>query len=454
MKFEELTEYFDKLEKVSSRLTMIDILTELLKKISPDEIAKTIYISQGVLAPPFMNLKLGIADKIIEDAIANSINIPKQQIEQIYRKTGDLGLAAKQILEERSKLQTINKNEYSILDIYKIMIKISSTSGKGSKDIKIKLFSNLISSSTPREVKYIIRYALGQLRLGFGDYTILEALSVVSTGNRQFKLELEHAYNICSDLGYVGEILYKKGINAIKNMQVTLFKPIRPALAEREVTFHQIIERMKGKCAVEQKYDGFRCQIHKKNNIVKIFSRNLDETTHMFPDIVKEVINSINENEIIFEGEAIAFNEVTQEFLPFQETIQRKRVYNIIDKIKEVPLHLFAFDLMYLNGVTYLNVEYEKRREILEKILKNSKLISPSKRIITGSENELETFFEESIENGLEGIVAKNLKSNYTAGARKFTWIKMKRSYKGELSDSLDLVIIGYFLGKREQGRI
>ena len=448
MLFKELAEYFENLEHISSRLEMINILADLFKKLKQEEIAKTIYLLQGVLAPPFMNLKLGIADKIIEDAIAVSVNVSKQEIDKTYKKLGDLGLTAKQMLEQKSKIKAFNSKDYSVIDIYDIMIKISTKTGIGSKDMKIKFLSNMLSMSSPEEAKFIVRYALGKLRLGFGDYTILEALSVASTNERTFKQNLEHAYNICSDLGYVGELLYSKGIDEIKNMKVTLFKPIRPALAERVVTFHQIKEKMGDKFAVEQKYDGFRCQIHKKNTEIKIYSRNLDETTHMFPDIAKEVLKNIHENEIIFEGEAIAFNETTNEFLPFQETIQRKRVYNIEEKIKEIPLHLFAFDLLYLNGKSYLNQEYSKRREKLEYVLKNSKLISPSVRIITDSEKELERFFDESIENGLEGIIAKSLNAHYIAGARKFSWIKMKRSYRGELSDSLDLVILGYYIGK------
>ncbi len=448
MLFSELAGYFEKLESISSRLEMIDILAELFRKIKKDEISKTIYVMQGVLAPPFANLKLGVADKIIEDAIALSVNVPKHEIEKTYKKLGDLGLTARQLLEGKSKIKPIGAKDRSVIEIYDTMTKISTLSGKGSKDMKIRLLANLVSASSPQEAKFIVRYALGKLRLGFGDYTILEALSLASTNERRFRQELERAYNICSDLGYVGEILYSNGEEGIKHMKVTLFKPIRPALAERVATFSQIIDKMGGDFAVEQKYDGFRCQIHKKGNEIKIYSRNLDETTSMFPDIVEEVRKSIKEKEIIFEGEAIAFNEDTGEFLPFQETIQRKRVYGIEEKIKQVPLHLFAFDLLYLDGESYLNKEYSKRREALEHALKSAKLISPANRIITGSEKELERFFDESIENGLEGIVAKSLASHYIAGARKFTWIKMKRSYRGELSDTIDLVIIGYYIGK------
>lgn len=246
MLFSELAGYFEKLEAISSRLEMIDILAELFRKIKKEEISKTIYVMQGVLAPPFANLKLGVADKIVEDAIALSVNAPKHEIEQSYKKLGDLGLTARQLLEEKSKIKPIGARNRSVTEIYDTMTKISNLSGKGSKDMKIRLLANLISASSTQEAKFIVRYALGKLRLGFGDYTILEALSLASTNERKFRKELERAYNICSDLGYVGEILYGKGEEGIKNMKVTLFKPIRPALAERVATFGQIIEKMGG----------------------------------------------------------------------------------------------------------------------------------------------------------------------------------------------------------------
>ena len=188
--------------------------------------------------------------------------------------------------------------------------------------------------------------------------------------------------------------------------------------------------------------------MHKDHNAVRLFSRRLEDTTEMFPDIVAAVKKEVNASTAILEGEAIAFNEVTGEFRPFQETIQRKRKQGITEKAVEMPLHLFAFDLMYVDGKDYINEPYEKRRDELEKLLKGSTIIMPTTRIVTSSPKELENFFSDAIESGLEGIVAKDLTAPYIAGARKFSWIKMKRSYKGELSDTLDLVIVGYYLGR------
>ena len=404
-------------------------------------------MTQGVLRPPFDGVEFGIAEKIIADSIVIATGYTKEEVDKVYKKLGDMGSAAMQI-KETTKLKRMVHKKYDVNQIYEMMYKISTASGVGSKDIKVGLLANILSNATPLESKYLVRYPLGELRLGAGDYTILEALALCYSEDRNNKKFFEESYNMCSDLGYVGEIAANKGIAGIRSFEITPFKPLRPALAERLPTAEEILEKMGGKCSLEQKYDGFRCQVHKKGNDVHIYSRNLEDTTKMFPDIKRAVLEEIDATSIIFEGEALAFNEATNEFLPFQETIQRKRKYGIEQKSEELPLHLFAFDVMYLNANSVIEQSYEKRREILEGLLNNSSHITPTKRIITKDPKEFERFFESSIENGLEGVMAKDLRSPYCAGARKFSWIKMKRSYKGILSDTLDLIIVGYFLGR------
>ncbi len=447
MLFKELADYYDRLETVSSRLKMVDIMADLLSHVSKVEVAKVVYMTEGILAPPFEDVEFGVAEKMMQEAIAVATGHTKDEVASSYKHTGDMGLTA-QSMRADSKLKRMSARKFSVLEVYDSMAEIARTSGPGSKDAKIRTLANLIAAASPQESKYVARYPMGQLRLGLGDATIMEALSKAAIGSRELKDKLERAYNICSDLGAVAERLFIGGADAMDNFKVTLFKPIRPALAERLPTAEQIMERMGGECAVEQKYDGFRCQVHKDGNTVKIFSRRLEETTSMFPDIIRAVQAEVKAKRAIFEGEALAFNEVTSEFFPFQETIRRKRKHSVEEKAEEMPLHLFAFDLMFLEGKDYLNEPYKERREMLESVLMDSKTILPSTRIITKSSKELEDFFERSIENGLEGVVAKDLKAPYVAGARKFSWIKMKRSYRGELSDTLDLVIVGYFLGR------
>ena len=449
MQFEKVASYYERLESVSSRLAMIDIMTDMLKESEKDEIKNLIYMTQGVLAPAFEGVQIGMADKLAEESIALSTGKTKEQVNALFRKTGDLGIAAEECAKE-TKLRKISGKKLAINDVFEALHKIATTSGSGSKDMKIKMLAGLLSNSTPLECRYIVRFAMGQLRLGAGDATILEALSKMSTGERTAKEKLENAYNICSDLGEVGETAKKKGMEGIENFKVTLFKPIRPALAERLPTAAEILEKMHGKCAVESKYDGLRAQIHidKKNKRVEIFSRRLENITEMFPEIVKAALSEVSCESAILEGEAISYDEDTGQFSPFQETIQRKRKHGVKEMSEEMPLHVFAFDLMYINGEDYMKKPYRERRDMLEKVVKGNGTIRFSDRIIVTKPSEMEKYFEDRIANGLEGIVAKDLNAYYIAGARKFSWIKMKRSYKGELSDTIDVVIVGYYRGR------
>ncbi|MCL4379841.1 ATP-dependent DNA ligase [Candidatus Marsarchaeota archaeon] len=447
MLFGELSGYYDRLSSISSRLEMIELMSEVFRKADKGEVKSIIYITQGVLAPPYEGVEFGMAEKMVEESIAIATGFSKEDVEKEYRKQGDMGQAA-QALKEKTRMRPMRAGRLSVNEFYETMGKIAGMSGAGSKEKKINALAAVIGASSPQEAKYAAKYPLDELRLGLGDATMLEALSLAYTQSREKKAALENAYNICSDLGLVGETIALKGIQAIERFKVTLFKPIRPALAERLPTADEILEKMHGKAAVEQKYDGFRCQIHKEGRRVRIFSRRLEDTTEMFPDLVKAAIEEIRGDKLIIDGEALAYNDETQEFLPFQETIQRKRKHGIAEKAAELPLHLFAFDIMMLDGEDLMAKPYHERREALERVLKGSMTLQPSTRIITSEPKELEEFFERSIENGLEGIVAKELDSRYIAGARKYSWIKMKRSYKGELSDTVDLVVVGYYRGK------
>jgi DNA ligase-1 len=449
MLFEEAANYYSKLEKTSSRLEMIDILTEMLSKAKKSEIKNLIYMTLGSPAPPFQGVDLGIAEKLAEEAIATATGAEKNRVESSFKKTGDLGLTAEQFIST-SKLRRMSREKFEINEVFETMLRIAKTSGAGSKDAKIKMLANLLAASTPLEARYIVRFSLGQLRLGAGDATILEALSKAATGDRNFKPKLEEAFNICSDLGLVGETLMKEGKKGIEEFRVTLFNPIRPALAERLPTAEEILERMHGRCAVESKYDGLRVQVHmdRKSKKVEIFSRRLERMTEMFPDITSAALKEVNAENAILEGEAIAYDETTDQFYAFQETIQRKRKHGIEEKSHELPLRVFAFDLLYLDGESYLNKKYSERRAKLERVVKGNGMFRLSGRIIATKPKEIERYFEEMISDGLEGIVAKDLDAPYIAGARKFSWIKMKRSYKGELSDTVDLVVVGYYIGK------
>ncbi|MBS3073338.1 ATP-dependent DNA ligase [Candidatus Pacearchaeota archaeon] len=446
MLFSQLTETFERLEATTKRLEMFDILSDLLKETNKEEIDKIIYLLQEHILPSFYGLELGLAEKMVEKAIAKASNTSQEKIEQLYKKKGDFGLVAEEVLSK--KIAVLFKPKAPTIDeVYQSLSKIAKTSGEGSSSRKIEMLTGLLISVQGKDAKYIIRFVLGSLRLGVGDPTIMDSLSKVFREDRTLRGEIEKAYNLCSDLGLVAKTLYEKGEKGIKDFKAKVFSPIRMALAERLPNSEEIIKKI-GKCAIETKYDGLRIQWHLENNNVEIFSRNLERMTHMFPDLVKGIKEQIKAKSAIGEGEAVAFNEETGEFFPFQVTITRKRKYDIEASAKDKPLVLFSFDLLYLDGKDFTGEPYLIRKEKLAKIIKKGFTIREAEKIITDDPKKVEKFFEENIEKGTEGIMAKRLDSPYQAGGRNFNWIKLKRSYKGELKDTVDLVIIGYFKGK------
>ncbi len=446
MQFRTLTAVFERLEATSKRLEMFEILADLFRETAPEEIAPIIYMSQGRLLPAFHGLEIGMSDKLLTRALAEAAGRSPEEVLAHHKASGDLGTTAETLLASRVG------EGLTVSQMYAEFLKIARTTGEGSVEKKLSNLTDLLATAAPVEAKYIARFVIGRLRLGVGDATVLEALALAKLGGREFKADVERAYNLCSDLGRVGEVASRGGHAAITEIGVQVGYPIRMALCERVGEPEQIIEKI-GRCAVEPKLDGFRCQVHKDGERVDIFSRNLERTTAMFPDIVKAVRRQVRAREMIFEGEALAFDEGTGELLPFQTTIQRKRKHGVADHAKEFPLKLFGFDLLYVDGQDYTPRAYSERRAELVSRIAGDTIIEPAEAEETENPARMRAIFEAAVARGLEGIVAKRLDSPYTAGARNFNWIKLKRSYKGELSDTVDLCLVGYFRGGGKRAR-
>lgn len=447
MLFSQLCEVLEKLEATSKRLEMFEILSRFFKKVSKEDVDKVVYLCEEQLLPPFKGLEIGMADKMVEKAIAKASNKSAEEITKLYKKKGDLGLVAEEVLAKK-RITLIAAKAPSILEVYKTLTKIAQTTGSGSVDRKINELTGLLTRVSAKEAKYIVRFVLGRLRLGIGDPTIMDSLSKALTGDRmKLREDIERAYNLCSDLGLVAKILLDKGVNALKQFKIQVGSPIRMALAERLPSAEDILNKI-GKCAVETKYDGLRLQVHKQGEKIEIYSRNQERMTHMFPDIIQGIKKQIKAKSAILEGEAVAYNEETGEFFPFQVTITRKRKYEIEKRAKEAPLVLFTFDLLFVNGKDMTEKSYVERTKALDKIISKGFTIRRAEKNITDNPKELEKFFEDNVQRGTEGIIAKRLDSPYQAGARNFNWIKLKRSYKGELKDTIDVVIVGYFKGR------
>ena len=446
MRFRHLAEVFERLEATAKRLEMFEILADLFRSTSADEISPIIYMSQGRLLPAFQGLEMGMSDKLLMRALVEATRRPPEEVLAHFKQSGDLGTTSENLLKDHAG------EGLTVRQVYEELLRIARTGGGGSVEKKLYNLAELFAASSPKEAKYIARFVVGRLRLGVGDATVLEALALAKLGDRKLKVDLERAYNLCSDLGRVGEVASEGGREGIAAIHVQVGYPIRMALCERVAQPEDIIQKI-GPCAVEPKLDGFRCQIHKDGEKVEIFSRNLERTTAMFPDIADAVRRQIRAKNAIFEGEALAFDEATGELLSFQTTIQRKRKHDIADHAKEFPLKLYGFDLLYVDGEDYTPRPYlERRRELIARI-EHGPIIEPAEAEEVEDPKRLRIIFEGAIARGLEGIVAKRPDSPYTAGSRNFNWIKLKRSYKGELSDTVDLCLVGYFRGGGKRAR-
>ncbi|NIP62773.1 MAG: ATP-dependent DNA ligase [Nitrosopumilaceae archaeon] len=447
MEFSIVAQSFDKMEKTSKRLELIDLLVDLLKNTPPEVLSKIVYLIQGKLRPDFEGIELGVAEKLALRSISKSSGIPLKKIETEYRKSGDLGDAASTILQQKVQT-TFVVEDITVERVYETLFKIAKAEGQRSQDMKMKYISSLLNDANPEEAKFILKILLGTLRLGIAENTVMDALAVAFTGKKENRGVLEYAYNVSSDLGKVAEAVAKDGLVGVKNFKVAVFNPIRPMLADRVKSEEEAIEKMGKTFAAEYKLDGERVQLHIKNDKISLFSRSLEDITSYYPDIVEKVPKSIKSDEVILEAEAVAINENTGEFLPFQELMHRRRKYKIEKAVLEYPITVNFFDIMYYNGKSCLDTNYEERRKILEKLVTEDDFTKNVPMTVVSNESEIEEFLENSINAGCEGLMLKSLDGPYKAGMRGSYWLKLKREYRNELGDSLDLVVIGAFFGR------
>ena len=462
MFFSELSKYFEKIEKNSSRLEITRILAELFNKLNAQEIAKVVYLLQGRVGPAYEGIDFGMAERTIIKSAMSALNIDRSYFEKKFKKSGDLGTT----VESFKKLYTsFEEKDMEVLAVYDFFYRLATASGNGSQDVKTSLLSQLIRSLDPLSGRYLVRLPTGIIRLGFSDMTILDAYSWMLKGDKSLRPIIETAYHVRPDLGFIGKILKEKGVGGLKEIEPTVFTPIIMMKAERMSSAKEIIKQI-GKCLVEPKFDGFRLQVHYIGSDprrgsdpteslpkVKLFSRSLEDVTYMYPDIVEGVKREVKAEELIIEGEAIGYNPKTGEFLPFQETVQRKRKYEITEKAIEVPLKLFAFELLFLNGKNFIKEPFIERRKALEEVTLKNKDIS--KQIIVvdhqeavDKEDRLEKIFDKAIAKKLEGVIAKKIDGIYQPGARGWNWIKYKRSYSSKINDTIDCLVMGYDFGK------
>ena len=452
MLYSDIASVFDKVEGTGSRLEMTAILSELFKTLDPTALKDVVHLSQGKLHPDFFPQKLGMSDKLVLRAISLTSGFSDAEVEKLWVKEGDPGTVA-ELLTKEKKQTALFSSPLTVERVMKGLLQIESSEGKDSQERKMKLLANLLHDSGPVEARYLCRIVTGRMRVGAGSMTILDALSS-SFADKSDRPEIERAFNVTCDMGLVAETLASGGMDAIRNVHVKVGNPLKVMLAERLPSLDGIMERMEGKCAMEYKYDGIRVQAHISEEGVKLYSRRLEDLTTNFPDIANALKEAFKGKEAIVEGECVSVDVKNGKMLPFQEVTHRRRKHGMEDAVKDYPVRIFLFDLLLIDGEDTTLDPYPKRRGTLALSFKDSENIAMSNMRLVSSTEEANEFFNDALAAGCEGIMAKSVSDSsvYRAGSRGFLWIKYKKDYQSDLTDTFDLAVVGAFygMGKRK----
>jgi len=445
MQFIEFAEYLERLEKISSRLSITEVLAELIGKMEPAETSKGIYLVLGQLGPDFANQEFGMAVKMVIRAVAIATGESIEKITKMYKQKGDLGVLLEDLSVKNEKV-----SKHSLTEIYEYLLAIAKDGGLGSQERKVDKLSKILLEVSATERKYISRMVVGRLRLGFSAKTVFDSLSLIESGNKMLRKELDSVFQIYPDPGLITSVVKEKGMKGLKEIKVKVGVPVVPALCQRLNEYGEIVEKMKD-VAVERKFDGTRLQIHfnRLKNEVKTYTRNLEENSWMFPELL-EMGKWIKADEVIMDCEAAGYERKTGKVLPFQVTMTRKRKHNITDAAESVPMRFFLFDILSKNGVSLIDKPYFERREILAGVVKSNETIVVDEFVRTSDSNEVKKLHEKYLSEGFEGAVLKVWDGKYLPGRQGWNWVKIKEveGTSGKLSDTLDLVVLGYYYGR------
>lgn len=452
MLFSELSCYLEKLEATSSRIEITEILAELFKKTSASEIDKVCYLVLGYLAPSYRNIVFSIAEKTMIRILSQAYGLEEMEVLAVYKELGDLG-------EVAFKLAGMQKNshrrELSVNEVYERLKEVALEKGEESQERKVDKMAAFLKEMDPLSAKFVSRIPIGRLRLGFLDKTILDALSWFETGGKGKKVGLERAYAVLPDVGLLAKQVKIYGIDkTVADIKPVVGVPLLPMLAARLKSPSEMIEKM-GEVAVEPKYDGLRIQIHFKRggfddgSEVKAFTRNLNEASWMFPELV-DIGRFLKADEVVLDSEAVGVDEKRKTLANFQTTMTRRRKYDIENISKKVKIRFCIFDCMYMDGKSLVDKSYLERRAVLSKILVESPSFENVLYEVTKDPGKINALMLKNIKEGKEGIIVKRVDSGYVAGRTGWRWVKMKEEEgsKAKLADTIDAVVMGFYKGR------
>ncbi len=456
MEYSTLADVYEKLESLPSKLAKTNVIAEFIKSVPSGELSKIVLLLQGRVFPSDSEFELGIATQMMLKAIAKSSGFPLDKVEDMFKKTGDLGLTAEQFVKVR-KQASLSKRKLNVDRVFENLKKLANIVGSGSQDKKLDLISELIISAQPKEARYIVRSILGELRIGAAEGLIRDAIANAflvdgkSTKDEKEKasMAVESAWSLLSDYGKVAEIAKEKGMEGLEKIGIELGKPLQVMLGIAVENMADVVKEF-GQVIAEYKYDGMRVVIEKKGNHFWLFTRRREDVTKQFPDIVELAKKALKADDCIVEGEALGINPTTGYPLPFQALSQRvHRKYDIEKLAKEIPVQVNLFDAMYINGKSLLNEPLIERRKALEKILNQIKnKFQMAKCMITDDIEKLHQFYQDAINAKQEGLMLKVPSSIYTFGRHVGTMYKMKPTM-----ENLDLVIISATWGEGSRSK-
>lgn len=471
LEIKEFSNLMAQFDKTSSRTELTEMLVGFFKGVSEVEAAESSYLVLGSLAPAFAGVEFAMSEKTMQSVLQQML--PEEFDVKTHRdQSGDVG---ETFMDLYIEFGLGSSGSIPLSTVYEDLWKIAQIEGVGSTAAKIAQTVHLFEHLSPVDAKYLSRVIVGKMRTGVSDKTILDALSVYAVGDKSLRFQLDEFYGVTPDIGFIVHLVFS-GEYKSRTPQVVPGIPVQARLVERVKNFDEAVERLGEQFYLQPKFDGLRCQIHKgvdygaldsegmvwakhiadagdkqqglfddADVTVKLFSRNLEDMTEMFPEVVAAV-KELPDEQFVLDGEVIGWDYATDSYAPFQQTITRKRKHGVHEQMEEVPVKYFIFDVLKSQGQDILNSDLVDRVEACKQYKDDGVMVLADLRL-AHDVADIEDYFGDAVEDGLEGLVAKSLIGGYQPGKRNYEWIKLKKSMDSKLVDSLDLVILGYYYG-------
>jgi len=460
MDYADLVDVYEALDATEATLELTDLVAEALRSADEAHLPLVVKLLRGDPFAAWKPDELGLSSSLTAEAITKATGVDEEDVEDAWRETGDLGSAAAWAVEHERQ-QTLFAETLTVRAVHDTLQAVATYEGEGSQGRRIDAVAGLVADADSAEAKYVVRTVLGHLRLGIGEGTIRDAIAQAFLADREDEEAfatavdaVERAFQVTNDYRLVAETARDEGVAGLEELEVELFRPLRVMLARKAEGLDDALTTVAGRdgaeddgvadgdsdaALLEYKLDGFRIQVHVDGDDVAIFTRRLEDVTAQFPEVVEWVRECVDADRCIVEGEVFAYDPETGDPLPFQTLSRRiKRKYDVEAMAEEVPVAVQLFDLLALAGEDYLDAPLRERIDALEGILDpRPGDFDRMTNLVTDDRDVAGEFYEDALDAGHEGIMAKNLDATYQPGNRAGYTVKVKPTM-----EPLDLTVI------------